>query len=498
MTISHIYSPVLTGYTSILSRPRISTLYSPWSDLHARRGLSGLAPAGNVCLVVCAGRSSCCRGSVPRQKSNIDYWIACLDFYYNSLALSMGSMVLNLLCTCAAILAANLPHIPPVSILENDPPRQPCDEVSQSHHSTSQARRHRSPTPRPRRGKSSSSESQSFSGTPKAEGEEVRRRSPHKNNQAPRRRSTSTSQKIRDLEARLDAIDTSAGALVTVDALIWQIEPPFTNRVMRARVSSRFKLPIQLGVYEGKTDPINHLNSYKSIMTLQGCSNEVMCKAFSTIPEGVNEVVVLKIIAWNHRLIWRSEQRETELLKDYVKWFNQAILEVEDPNDKVSKAEKYIAAEELAKAKCRRRWKDEAKKQKTDPRKRNRNKYYEFLPRSRAQHRRQLLAKRTNSDLIKKGSLRKYVTNRPPSDSLERRYGDNRPTARDIQVIHGRFGSSRCSSSSKKRHARNAHGRAEKEVYNLSSPFVDAHPLITFNNDDLRGCTSPTMMPWSS
>ncbi|GFY91030.1 hypothetical protein Acr_07g0012260 [Actinidia rufa] len=42
-----------------------------------------------------------------------------------------------------------------------------------------------------------------------------------------------------------------------------------------------------------------------------------------------------------------------------------------------------------------------------------------------------------------------------------------------------------------KRHARSAHGRAEEEIYNLSSPFVDAYPSITFNNDDLRDLHLP-------
>ena len=72
-------------------------------------------------------------------------------------------------------------------------------------------------------------------------------------------------------------------------------------------------------------------------------------------------------------------QKEIESLKNYVKWFNQAILEVEDPSDKVvimammeglcpgplfdtlskietlstlqGKIDNYIAIEELAEAK---------------------------------------------------------------------------------------------------------------------------------------------------
>ena len=71
-----------------------------------------------------------------------------------------------------------------------------------------------------------------------------------------------------------------------MDALIRQTEPHFTERVMRVRVSSRFKLPSQLGDYEGKTDHIDHLESYKNLMMLQGYSDEVMCKAFSATLKG--------------------------------------------------------------------------------------------------------------------------------------------------------------------------------------------------------------------
>ncbi|XP_057502674.1 uncharacterized protein LOC130786378 [Actinidia eriantha] len=78
-----------------------------------------------------------------------------------------------------------------------------------------------------------------------------------------------------------------------------------------------------------------------------------------------------------------------------------------------------------------------------------------------------------------------YVADRLSPNSPKRRYGDNIPTTGDIQVIHGGLGSSRCTSSSKKRHVRNA------QIYNLSSPFVDTHPPITFNNDDLRGLHLP-------
>ncbi|GFS32867.1 hypothetical protein Acr_00g0025180 [Actinidia rufa] len=237
-----------------------------------------------------------------------------------------------------------------------------------------------------------------------------------------RARDKSTSQKIRDLDARLDAINTGVGAPVTVDTLIKQTEPPFTERILRARISSKFKLPAQLGMYEGKIDPMDHLDSYKSLMSLQGCSDEVMCKAFSATLKGparswfrklspgtidsfgdLSRLFVANFMSCRNRQknashLFTIHQKESESLKEFVKRFNQAILEVEDPSDKViimammeglrpgplfdslsknvpenlsalqSKADKYIAAEELAEAKRRRRGKDDHKRKEPDTR----------------------------------------------------------------------------------------------------------------------------------
>ncbi|GFZ09934.1 hypothetical protein Acr_21g0005330 [Actinidia rufa] len=169
-----------------------------------------------------------------------------------------------------------------------------------------------------------------------------------------------------------------------------------------------------------------------------------------------------------------------------------------------SKADKYIAAEELAEAKRRRRGKDDHKikepdtrrtdyrketrykrpdrdpkrssdrrphtplrrlefilpplnapvaqvlseikheefvkwpgKIKTDPQKRNRNKYCEFHRDHGHNTEDCFQLKEQIADLIKRGYLRKYVAARPSPNSPERRYGDNRPTVGDIQTIHG-------------------------------------------------------------
>ncbi|GFS40011.1 hypothetical protein Acr_00g0066200 [Actinidia rufa] len=205
--------------------------------------------------------------------------------------------------------------------------------------------------------------------------------------------------------------------------------------------------------------------------------------------------------------LFTVHQKDGESLKDYVKLFNQAVLEIKDASDNVvvmammeglrpsplfdsisknvpktqlalqSKADKYIAVEELAEAKHRKRGRDDNKRKapdskqaeyrdkalieikheefikwpekiKTDPHKRNKNKYCEFYRYYGYNTEDCFQLKEQIFDLIKRGHIKKYVVDRPHPNSPKRRYGDNRPTTGDIQVIHGGFRSRGCSSSS--------------------------------------------------
>ncbi|XP_057463828.1 uncharacterized protein LOC130753670 [Actinidia eriantha] len=112
----------------------------------------------------------------------------------------------------------------------------------------------------------------------------------------------------------------------------------------------------------------------------------------------VTNFMSYRITQKNASHLFNIHQKEIECLKDYVKWFNQAILEVEDSSDKVvimammeglrpgplfdslsknvfetisalqNKADMYIAVEELAEAKRRRRGKDDPKRKESDSR----------------------------------------------------------------------------------------------------------------------------------
>ena len=64
-----------------------------------------------------------------------------------------------------------------------------------------------------------------------------------------KRRDKSTTQKIKVLDAHIDAINTIANVTITVFALIKETKSPFTDKVMKVKVFSKFKLPSQFGMY---------------------------------------------------------------------------------------------------------------------------------------------------------------------------------------------------------------------------------------------------------
>ncbi|GFZ04899.1 hypothetical protein Acr_17g0004710 [Actinidia rufa] len=213
---------------------------------------------------------------------------------------------------------------------------------------------------------------------------------------------------IRDLDARLDAINNGAGALVIVDTLIRQTEPPFTERILRARVSSRFKLPNQLGNYEGKTDPMDHLDSYKSLMLLQGCSNENQAKErlppLHRSPEGNREL---------ERLRLRPGPLFDSLSKNVPKTLSALQI----------KADKYIAAEELAEAKRRRRGKDDHKRKEPDTR--------------RADYREEARNKRSDRDPKRTNDKHPQPEVTPLEVETPKEYSSKRNLARWILFVDG-------------------------------------------------------------
>lgn len=121
-----------------------------------------------------------------------------------------------------------------------------CD--SQNHQSASQGRsarshRHQSISPYSRCGRwRRSPEMYESRSSSKIEDTRVRERSSRRDNSLQKHRGVSTEQKFKDLDARIDTINTGVNAPITVDALIKQPKPPFTEWVMEVRVLSKFRV----------------------------------------------------------------------------------------------------------------------------------------------------------------------------------------------------------------------------------------------------------------
>ena len=58
-------------------------------------------------------------------------------------------------------------------------------------------------------------------------------------------------------------------APVSMDALVQQTESPFTTGVLHFPLPEKFRM-LQIEMVDGTKDPIDHLNTYKNQMKLDG------------------------------------------------------------------------------------------------------------------------------------------------------------------------------------------------------------------------------------
>ena len=134
---------------------------------------------------------------------------------------------------------------------------------------------------------------------------------------------------------------------------------PFSDEIMAAPFPSDFKMP-NIATYDGRGDPINHVDGFKTWMNFVGVSELARCRAFPLTLSGPAQ-------AWHHRLEPRSitsftqlaslfekqflgakplkkpsghlmsvKQGENEPLDEYAKRFNDEAMQVEDYIDQAA------------------------------------------------------------------------------------------------------------------------------------------------------------------
>uniref|UniRef100_A0A2N9IQQ3 RNA-directed DNA polymerase n=1 Tax=Fagus sylvatica TaxID=28930 RepID=A0A2N9IQQ3_FAGSY len=114
-----------------------------------------------------------------------------------------------------------------------------------------------------------------------------------------------------------------------------------------------------LETFDGSKDPLDHLESFKTVMCLQGVPDEIMCRAFPTTLKGPARVWFKKItpgsvgsfaqlsrLFFNHLIgaqrygrptthLLNIKQKDRETLRSYLTRFNKETLLVDGADDKV-------------------------------------------------------------------------------------------------------------------------------------------------------------------
>ena len=86
-------------------------------------------------------------------------------------------------------------------------------------------------------------------------------------------------------------------AMENLDEMIQRAYSPFTTEVLNRPLPPKFRLP-QLESFNDSRDPLDHIESFKTLMLLQMTPNEVMCRAFSTMLKGAAKV--WQTTLWHH------------------------------------------------------------------------------------------------------------------------------------------------------------------------------------------------------
>ena len=89
------------------------------------------------------------------------------------------------------------------------------------------------------------------------------------------------------MKERMDFIMNALKGQVSsdLDDFVHRTDSSVTASVTLFPLPLKFQIP-QVESYDGSKDPLDHLESFKTLMHLQGVVNKIMCKAFPTTLKG--------------------------------------------------------------------------------------------------------------------------------------------------------------------------------------------------------------------
>ena len=98
-----------------------------------------------------------------------------------------------------------------------------------------------------------------------------------------------------------------------LDDLVHQTDSPFTTSINSFPLLPKFCMP-QTESYDGAKDPLDHLESFKTLIHLQGVADEIMCRAFPTTLKRLARI-------WFNRLTPNSIDTFNELSAQFASHF---------------------------------------------------------------------------------------------------------------------------------------------------------------------------------
>ncbi|KAK1365344.1 hypothetical protein POM88_040905 [Heracleum sosnowskyi] len=135
--------------------------------------------------------------------------------------------------------------------------------------------------------------------------------------------------------------------------------PPFTEEVMDAHVSRKFKMPT-IKAYDGTGDPATHVRTFSNALLLQPVTDALKCRAFpqtlagmaqrwySRLPPNsiscfkdlstafINQFISGRVHEKSSASLMNLIQGKNETLRDYLKRFTKETLNIPDLDNKVA------------------------------------------------------------------------------------------------------------------------------------------------------------------
>ena len=127
--------------------------------------------------------------------------------------------------------------------------------------------------------------------------------------------STRMENELRNIRKEVDELKSAIKdkGRENLDGMIWRMDSPFTTDVLNCPLPPKFRLP-QLESYDGSKDPLDHIESFKTLILLQMTPDEVMCKAFPTTLKGAARV-------WFNKIPPRTIADFEQLSKGFIRHF---------------------------------------------------------------------------------------------------------------------------------------------------------------------------------